>query len=265
MARRVGWWGCLMLAAALVAARTGSAAAVFAADEFRLLPLRLHLLRAEQAPDLNCRLQESDARRILGKINGIWKQSGIVFYLESLRIEPAAGQDLYQGLGANRSEAHLRLVRPRGSLSREVFHLYYVGQMGPNGICLNGSHELLFVKDTARLNPVEGGIDEPLPRVSAHEIGHALGLPHRQDRFNLMASGTTGTSLNEAEIEVARKPAIGFPFSLQPTDALALGARWADEGKPTQGLYEALAGLPGGEIAREAKKRLGVATTGEGR
>jgi predicted Zn-dependent protease len=43
-----------------------------------------------------------------------------------------------------------------------------------------------------------------LPRVTSHEIGHALGLKHRQDKTNLMQSGTTGFSLNDAEIAAAR-------------------------------------------------------------
>jgi hypothetical protein len=67
------------------------------------------------------------------------------------------------------------------------------------------------VKDTAKLKEVPGGLDEPLPRVTSHEIGHALGLKHRQGTTNLMQSGTTSFSLNEAEIAIARKQAQEYP------------------------------------------------------
>jgi hypothetical protein len=231
---------------------------VLGADDYRLLPLRVHLLRSRTVPELNSKLQEADARRILGKINGIWKQAGLQFYAESILSEEAASQELYQGLGDNRTEAHLRLVRPRTSLSDQTFHLYYVAQMQPNGICLQSSYQLLFIKDTARLNKVPGGIDEDLPRVSAHEIGHALNLPHRQDVTNLMASGTTGVSLNDAEIATAREAAAGFSWSLKPGEALTLADGLAGEKRAPDAaaIYTALAGLPGGEVARTAQKRL---------
>lgn len=231
--------------------------AVLTADEFRLLPLRMHLLRAKVSKDLNCQLQVADARRILKKVNGIWKQAGIQFYAESILSEEAGSQDLYEGFGANRTEGHLKVIRPRLSLSEEAFHLYYIREMRPNGICLQGSHQLLFVKDTAELNPVPGGIDEPLPRVSAHEIGHALGLPHRQDFFNLMASGTTGTSLNEAEVKTTRETAQKWTWCLKPADALKLAEQSAaDKPATARELYTTLAALPGGDVAKTARQRL---------
>ena len=76
-----------------------------------------------------------------------------------------------------------------------------------NGVYLGDDFAL--VKETASSAQVEGGIDEPIPRVTAHELGHALGLPHRQDRTNLLASGTTGITFNEAEVKTAQGNAQG--------------------------------------------------------
>jgi hypothetical protein len=94
--------------------------------------------------------------------------------------------------------------------------------------------------------------------VSAHEIGHALDLDHRQDTTNLMASGTTGTSLNAAEIETARQAAERFDFHLEPAAALETAAKHRDEGRPraAAALFRALADLPDGEIAQAARRRL---------
>lgn len=251
----------MALAALCLLPAPGRGQAVFSSEDFRLLPLRIHLLRSK-APDLDSKLRESDARRVLGKINAIWKPAGLQFWAESIRSEEAHNQDLYTSLGQNRTESHLRLVRPRTSLSDRMFHLYYVRKMRPNGICLNASPQLLFVKDTAELDPVPGGIDEPLPRVSAHEIGHALGLPHRQDLLNLMASGTTGILLNEQEIRTARATAERFEWRLTPQAALKVADQRAREKSPeAQALYTALSQLPIGEVAKAARERL---STGSG-
>jgi hypothetical protein len=236
--------------------RAIAAEPVFTADEFRLLPLRVHLLRSKTTPELNSKLERADAERILRKINGVWHQAGIAFHRESILIEEAAAQELYAGLGANRTEAHLRLVRPRGSLAPEMFHLYVLREMGPNGVCLNFSGQLLFVKDTAMLNRVPGGIDEDLPRVCSHEIGHALGLDHRQDVFNLMASGTSGTTLNGEEIRIARAIADRQGFTLGARQALAEAEKRLGGGTDASGLLETLAALPGGELAQAARRRL---------
>jgi len=95
-----------------------------------------------------------------------------------------------------------RMLAPAATRGRAGLHVYYVHELPHNGVYLG--QNVCFVKETAKLRSVEGGIDEPLPRVTAHELGHGLGLPHRQDTTNLMASGTTGTLLNAAEVAVAR-------------------------------------------------------------
>jgi hypothetical protein len=177
-------------------------------DDFLVLPLRVHLLSSDTLADVHCRLEDSDIERIVKKVNGIWHQAGIHWGLESIRREAAAEQTkfrLARELDPGDELGLYRLLVPESSRSRDGLNVYYIHRFAVNGVWLGG--DVAVVQDTARLREVEGGIDEPIPRVTAHELGHALGLAHRQNRTNLLASGTTGTSLNAQEITTARRNA----------------------------------------------------------
>jgi len=141
---------------------------------------------------------------------------------------------------------------PLHSYATECYNVYYLKDFDVNGIFLSVA---IFVKDTAALRPVEGGIDEPLPRVTSHELGHALGLVHRQDTFNLMASGTTGTSLNAAEIEIARAQAVATGRFGRAAEWLAEADALFGAGKESEArkLYQRLIALP---LAPEVRARL---------
>jgi hypothetical protein len=176
----------------------------------------------------NCRqLSDVDIRRIVAKANVIWASAGIHWQLESIEDLPAEntgrlklaariGKDDAEDAGkpaagnARLPHTAFRRIIPDASRSRpDAFRVHYVHDFDVNGVYF-GNRETM-VKETAALRPVDGGIDEPLPRVTSHELGHALGLPHRQDRFNLMASGTTGTTFIEAETQKAREIARSNP------------------------------------------------------
>jgi len=99
-----------------------------------------------------------------------------------------------------------------------MFHVYYV-----HLLCANGTYlgvDAIFVRDTPALRPVPGGIDTPVPRVTAHEFGHAFGLvlPHHRVVTNLMAGGTAGIALTPTQIQIARQTVSRLPFARQAKD-----------------------------------------------
>ena len=179
------------------------------AEEFILVPLRVHVLTSPDVPEIDCKLTDADVERIVTKMNRVWSVAGIYFGVESVVREPAAKVDQFQRIRDELGAAPLnlfRILRPEATRTFDGLHVYYVHQLPVNGVYMGDDYSI--VQETAKLREVEGGIDEPVPRVTSHELGHALGLPHRQNRTNLMASGTTGTLLNEAEVKVARERAL---------------------------------------------------------
>ncbi len=238
----------------LLPTRGQAATNQFTFNDYLLAPVRVHLLSAKDSPAIQTTLGEKDIARILGKMNGVWAQAGVHFYLESLVREEANNQKTYAQRAAQGVGAGLRELRPEASKDARMFHIYYIKEMPNNGIYFP---EAIFVKDTAALRAVEGGIDEPLPRVSSHELGHALSLPHRQDTTNLMASGTTGTWLNETEIGEARKAAQKLDWIDSASDMMdrADALFRADKRTEAAMLYSRIATIPlkvvQVEVARE--------------
>jgi hypothetical protein len=192
---------CLLLVCSLPAF---SQPAVTNFQDYLIAPLRIHLLSAKSEPRITTTLAGDDFDRILKKMNRVWSQAGITFYLESIVKEEAANANWYEQNERPPDGHGLLAFRPPASTASNMFHIYYVKEIVPNGIFLGPA---IFVKDTARLRQVKDGLDEPLPRVSSHELGHALGLDHRQNTTNLMASGTTGFWLDDSEIKQAKQTA----------------------------------------------------------
>jgi hypothetical protein len=177
-----------------------------------VIPVRIHLMQSASIIPMHTTLTEPDVQRIFGKVNRIWSQAGIRFEIESIVHTEAT--EAPPEMAKEHEHTRVKSMIPKTSLSPAAIDVCYVKEVTPNGFFYG---EPIVVKDTAKLRPVEPGLDEPLPRVTSHEIGHALSLTHRQDTTNLMASGTNGFSLNDSEIQAARAKAKSFSKAIPTT------------------------------------------------
>lgn len=136
------------------------------------IPLRVHLAESSRPG--------SEFPPVFAEINAIWfKQAGICFEIEAVRHE----QEPEEGLS-----------------------MWFHPEIGG----WNGSYdgEQILMKDHPILAPAPHPARESAARTAAHELGHALGLPHDQgDSDNLMASKTYGWRLNPEEVAGARQAA----------------------------------------------------------
>jgi hypothetical protein len=243
-----------------VAAPAQEATNGLAFGDFLLVPLRVHLLTATNEPAIHTTLTSNDVTRILGKANRIWAQAGITFPLESLRIEAAVGPTNYLARAEENERATLLALRPQDSLATNCFHVFYLKRIRPNGVYFN--QQGIFVKDTANLRRVEGGLDESIPRVTSHELGHALSLGHRQNITNLMASGTSGPWLNADEIKWSREAARQHPWVEPAGEVLRRAEELQRAGRTAEArvLWQRLAAVP---LDNETTRRIRRLLAGE--
>ncbi len=215
----------------------------FAFNDWLVAPVRVHLLSASNGPAIHTTLTNSDVERILKKMNGVWAQAGISFWLESLVREESLNQSYTARMGLPDDLRGLLELRPPASRATNLFHIYYVKRFSANGVYLG---EAMFVKDIANLEAVPGGIDEPLPRVSSHELGHALSLQHHTNLHHLMFRGTTGTNLDAVEIHEARAAAQKFPWIERAPDLFKRASELRDKKNTVEArrLYSRLAVVP---------------------
>lgn len=160
-------------------------------------------MRSITNPRLQTTLTAKEARAIFDEVNDIWAQAGIRFGVEA--IESLQALNLASKKWYIKDRDWVKKAIPTDQFSPSAIDVCFVKDMGPNGFFYG---EPVVVCENPEFHRVSGGSDNPVARVTAHELGHVLFLPHRQERTNLMASGRNGVSLSPQEIKDARKRAL---------------------------------------------------------
>lgn len=166
-----------------------------------ILPISLFIVNG-QDDVLDSSRNVSELEQIYDRVNEIWAPAGIKMQIQAVQelelpspilrsIFSGDFQPFFNGLELEFSVSNPSLLNG--------FYAQNIG--GPNGI-VPARGRIFFVTDEPSVH------DE---RVSAHEIGHILGLHHTvQDDGRLMFPGTNGMSLTDEEIGVARYVAQGL-------------------------------------------------------
>lgn len=166
------------------------------------LRIRVHLVQSSSHLRLQSTIGEKEVRDIFEKVNAIWSQAGIRFEIEG--IQPLQALEMAPKKWFERDRNWVKAAIPTQQFSATAIDVCFVREMGPNGFFYG---EPVVVCEKPEFTKVRGGADDPVARVTAHELGHVLHLQHRQDHTNLMASGRNGTTLNNQEIKDARERA----------------------------------------------------------
>lgn len=166
------------------------------------IPVQVHLMRSSIHPWLQSTITETEVRTLWSEVNSIWSPAGIRFEISA--VKPLDALPVPPRKWLQRDRNWVKSAIPMDKLHAQALDLCFIHEMGPNGFYYD---EPVVVSETPGSYHVRGGATNRIARVIAHEFGHALTLQHRDPKTALMASNSTGITLNASEIAAAREAA----------------------------------------------------------
>lgn len=157
-----------------------------------VLPIRVHILTSGESENLNCDCTEDEIIVFFNQVNAIWKAADVRWNIESFVREEANNPEAFDEvvvLGRDAPAMQRRnAVHSSYPLEGKLaagWNVFFINRMAFGGGVYNPESQAVLI---SMKNP-SGDIN---PSILTHELGHALGLPHSQERFNLMAGRQPG-------------------------------------------------------------------------
>ena len=192
-------------------------------SETMTLPVRVFLAKSEVSNKINCTMSEEDLAEVFTVVNENWAPANIHWSLESvqeLRVEPNVAHEYQESLKTNPRRANMKVLIdsfPNDQRLSKGFNVFIVESMGKGA---GGVFRPKPYGDVIYAHQSPRGF--AVPAILAHELGHALSLPHTvfEKNNNLMMGSAPGRKptrvkpLTASQIHLARIQAKqGKPFS----------------------------------------------------